>query len=212
MATVLDTGVLNYFLPVFVFLFVFTAVFALLEKTKILGASKTLNVAAALSIAVMTLFTGSFVSLISIIVPWFIFLAVILFLVFMIFGFFSGESDFTKTIGSTWKIFGQTPIFVIMLIIILVGISIVFDTTLSPYSVSSPEAVAVAATTSGSNITELTTTGATNSREQTIKTLTHPRMLAALIMLIIAAASMRYLVDKYEWFFYLIFIKKINSK
>lgn len=197
MASFLDTGVLNYFLPVFVFMFVFTAIFAILEKTKILGDSKTLNVSAALSIAVLSLFTGTFVGLVAIVVPWFIFLAVILVLVFMVFGFFSA-GEFKESIPGIWKIFGQTPIFVIMLIIILIAISIVFDTTLSPYQVSSQEAVSIAASTSGSTDAELTTPGATNSREQTVKTLTHPRMLGALLMLIIAAASMRFLVDKYE--------------
>src|SRR3989338_553042 len=47
MATLLDVGVLGFFLPVFVFMFLFTVLFAVLEKTKILGENRLLNIGAA---------------------------------------------------------------------------------------------------------------------------------------------------------------------
>ena len=116
MATLLDTGLLTFFLPVFVFIFVFTLLFALLEKVKLFGDNKTLNVAAALSVAAISLFTGQFVGLIAIITPWIIFLLVILFMIFAIFGFFNVKDE------KIWDLFGHTPVFIIILIIVIIGI------------------------------------------------------------------------------------------
>lgn len=190
MATLLDTGLLSFFLPVFVFIFVFTLLFALLEKVKLFGENKTLNVAAALSVAAISLFTGQFVGLIAIIMPWIIFLLVVLFMIFAIFGFFNVKNE------KIWDLFGHTPVFIMILIIVIVGISIVFDTTLSPYQPSNPDSVAVMSSASGTNASVLEAK-TTNSRQQTIRTITNPRILGALFMLIIAATTMRYLVDKY---------------
>lgn len=192
MATVLDTGLLSHFLPIFVFIFIFSALLALLEKTKLFGENqKTLNVAAALSIAAISLFTGNFVGLIAIVTPWVVFLFVVLFLVFALFGFF----DISKE--KTWDLFGHTPILVLVLIIVIVGISVVFDSTLSPYQVASPEAIAVAATASGTS-PAIIADQKTNVREQTLRTLTNPRILGALFTLLVAAAAVRYLGDVYD--------------
>ena len=87
--------------------------------------------------------------------------------------------------------------FIIILIIVIIGISIVFDTTLSPYQPSNPDSVAVMSAASGTNASVLEAK-TTNARQQTIRTITNPRILGALFMLIIAAATMRYLVDKYS--------------
>lgn len=188
MATILDTGVLAFFLPVFVFIFVFSLLFALLEKVKLFGENKTLNVAAALSVAAISLFAGQFVGLIAVITPWLVLLLVALFMVFAIFQFFDVEK------AKIWDLFGHTPIFILILIIIIVGISIVFDTTLSPYKATTETTASVVSSVSGTNASQLQDT---NPREQTIKTLTHPRILGALFMLVVAAATMRYLGDKY---------------
>jgi hypothetical protein len=192
MATILDASGLVFLLPVFVFILVFSIVFAILEVSKIFGeGNRTLNVAAALSIAALSLFTGKFVALIAIIVPWIIFLAVVMFLLFAIFGFF----DIGKE--RVWGLFGQMPIFILILIIVIIGLSMVFESSLSPYQqTNDTTSTAIIQATTGENIS--TSAEVTNPREQTIKTLTNPRMLGAIFMLVIAAAAMRYLVDKYE--------------
>lgn len=193
MATVLDTSVLAFFLPVFVFIFVFTVIFALLEKTQLLGEkNKTLNVAAALSLAALSLFTGQFVGLVAIITPWIIFLFVVMFLLFALFGFFGVDKE------KTWDLFGHTPIFVIILIIVIVGISVVFDSSLNPYGTSPTQTSAeIMAASSGTNVAVITA-NQTNTRSETIRTITNPRLLGAIFMLVIAAATMRYLGDKYK--------------
>ena len=170
MATLLDVGALAFFLPVFVFIFLFTILLGLLEKMKPFGDNRALNVAAAFSVASISVFAGKLTSLISNIVPWIVFLFVMLLLVFVIFGFFDMEKQ------KIWDLFGETSIFIIILIIIIIGITVVFETTLSPY-VAGPG-------------------GELNPRTETLRTLTHPRLLGALFTLIMASATVTYLTKK----------------
>ena len=172
MATLLDVGVLGFFLPVFVFIFIFSILLALLEKTKLLGDQRLLNVAAAFSVAAISIFAGRLTGLISIIVPWVVFIFVLLLLVFLIFQFFGVKER------QIWDMFGETTVFIIILIIILIGITVVFEGTLSPYGTGSG--------------------GTPNPRTETLKTLTHPRLLGALFTLVVASSTVTYLTKKVE--------------
>lgn len=172
MATLLDVGALAFFLPVFVFIFIFSLLLALLQKTKLLGENKVLNIAAAFSVAAIAVFAGKLTGLISVIVPWIVFIFVLLFLIFALFGFFGVDNK------KIWDLFGETVVFIIILIIVLVGITTVFEGTLSPYG-------------------DGTGDGA-NPRSETLRTLTHPRMLGALFTLVVAAATVTYLTKKIE--------------
>ncbi|HZX12652.1 MAG TPA: hypothetical protein VFE88_04320 [Candidatus Nanoarchaeia archaeon] len=174
MATLLDVGVLGFFLPVFVFMFLFTVLFAVLEKTKILGENRLLNIAAAFSVAAISIFVGRLTSLIGIAVPWIVFVFVILLLIFMIFGFFDVSKE------KIWDLFGETTAFIVILIILLIAIIIVFEGTVSPY-VPGPDG---------------TVSGVPNPRSETLRTLTHPRMLGAIFMLVVAASTVSYLSKK----------------
>ena len=183
MATLLDVGALGFFLPVFVFIFIFSILLALIEKTKLLGDNKLLNVAAAFSVAAVSIFAGRLTSLIGVIVPWVVFIFVLLVLIFLIFQFFGiKERDI-------WDLFGEATVFIVILIIILVGITTVFEGTLSPYT-GGPAV-------SGTG-TDTTVNAATNPRSETLRTLTHPRLLGALFTLVVAAATVTYLTKKIE--------------
>ncbi len=171
MATLLDVGALAFFLPVFVFIFIFSILLALLQKTKLLGENALLNVAAAFSVAAVSIFAGKLTSLIGVIVPWVVFIFVLLMFIFLIYTFF-GITDPAKI----WDLFGETTVFIVILIVVLVGITVVFEGVLSPYS-------------TGPN-------GSVNPRTETLRTLTHPRLLGAIFTLIVAGATVNYLTKK----------------
>ena len=184
--SLLDVGILSFFLPIFVFIFIFTILLALLEKSEILGkGQKLLNVAAAFSVAAISIFAGKLTSLVSVVIPWIVFIFVLLLLIFVIFGFFGVQNK------DIWDLFGETSVFVIILIIVLVGITIVFETTLTPYSGASGTEGVV----SGSS-NEVSATLGNNPQTETLKTLTHPRLLGALFTLIIAASTVSFLTRK----------------
>jgi len=77
---VLDISGLNYFMPVYGFLFVFLIVFAVLAKTKILGENKFINLIVSIIIGVIFLTMSSVQDYVQMITPWFAVLIICLFL------------------------------------------------------------------------------------------------------------------------------------
>ena len=195
MATILDASLLGFFAPVFIFLFVFAVIYAILEKTSLFGnESKALRVIAAFSVAAVSTFIGdSFTKLTVSILPWIVFLVIIMFLLFTIYlGF--GVADGKKGTGEkeVWDIIGKTPIYIIVLLIILIGLSSVFEEELSPFDSSSGSDVEVVSINEdGERVVE-----SKNPRSEALEAMTHPRMMGAIFMLIIASAAIKLLVDK----------------
>ncbi len=187
MATVIDVGLLAFFLPFFIFLFVFVVMFAILEKTKLFGeGQKTLNLVASFSIAAVSIFTGKLVSLVTVITPWIAFMMIIFLFISAIYIFFG------KTQQTFWDVLGETPVFVIVLLIVFTGISVVFETELSPYQSGGTQVEIPKDAITGVPIV------AKNPRTEALRTLTHPRVMSALFMLIVSAFAIRFLADKYE--------------
>lgn len=82
MATLLDIGLLEYFVPFFVFLLVFVIVFALLEKALFFGKNTSFNLLIALSLAFLFIIVPEITQVVRLITPWFVILLV--FLVFLV--------------------------------------------------------------------------------------------------------------------------------
>src|SRR3989344_2970768 len=96
MATLLDTTLLAFFAPLFIFLFVFAVIYALLQKSQIFGENqKTLDLIAAVSVAAVSVFIGgtTFVGLIASVVPWIVFIFIIFVLLFSFYMFFGLEKE-----------------------------------------------------------------------------------------------------------------------
>jgi len=199
MASIFDLGALEVFMPVFVFLFIFVVLYAILEKTKLFGENaRTLNVVAAFSLAIISIFTGKMVNLIAFITPWFALVFIIILLITTMFMFFSVKpikGVIGKGIGehSFWTLIGEMPVFVILLIIVFVGLTTVFESNVSPYKINDHGQMV----DDGGNIVPANEIQQ-NPRSETVKALTHPRMLSALFMLILASVAVKFIVDKYE--------------
>lgn len=183
MASVLDVAGLVFFLPVFIFILIFTLLMGLLEKTKFLGDNKVLNITAAFCIAAVSVFAGRVTGLISEVVPWIVFVFVLMALIFAIYGFFGVQNK------DIWALFGEPLPFILILVIVVIGISVVFESSLSPYQ---PGANGTAVTVSGA------VPGALNPRTEMIRTVTHPRLLGALFIMITAASTIHFLTKKIE--------------
>ena len=195
MATIFDASVLAVFVPVFVFLFIFVVLFAILEKTKLFGDNtKALNVMAAFSVAVIATFTGKLVNLVTIITPWIAFMFIVMLFIVTMFMFFGVETQkgLSRGVGkqSFWMIMGETPVFVMVLIIVFIALTQVFETQLSPYQ--TVDGVVV------DQDGQVVAAEDVNPRSEALRTLTHPRILSALFILIVSALAVRYIVDKYE--------------
>ncbi len=92
MATVLDLGLLRFFIPVFTFLFILVLSYAVLSKTNFLK-SKAVNITAAFAISILFLFTPEALELVQISIPWIMILILVLTVIFAIFIFLGVKEE-----------------------------------------------------------------------------------------------------------------------
>ena len=171
MATILeDLGFLQFFLPVFTFLFIFVLVYAVLDKFKLMGENKWLKLMAAFSIALLFLFSKDTLRFVEFITPWFIVLVVVALFILSLFMFMGlKEGDVEKTIKDPvvyWTII------VIIIILLIIAIGEVF-TFVAPDQTGTPPSAGLAA-------------------------VTHPRTLGALFLLVIAAFAVKFISTGFE--------------
>ncbi len=176
MATFLDLSLLGYFNVVFSFILVWALVFAILQKTSILGNKAGLNVLVAVAVAFLVSLSSSVVQVINFMVPWFtiaIIFLVLLLLIFMVFGVDQKAiSDYVKndrTVG--WVIVG--------IVIIIAGASFanVFGQKLTQVAFEGGNTI---------NATEGTSVASPNFQQNIYATLFHPKVLGMIILFAVA--------------------------
>jgi len=120
----LDISGLNFFMPIFSFLLVFVIVYALLVKFKVLGESQFVNVLISFIVAVIFMSFSSLKLYVETIIPWFVVLMVVIFLVLMM-GFFVSK-DWSPSSWFSWIII------LVLIIIFLVSAIYVFNPVFHP--------------------------------------------------------------------------------
>ncbi|MFH1210714.1 MAG: hypothetical protein V1645_02245 [archaeon] len=191
MATVLDINILQYFIPVFIFLFVFTVFFAILQKTKLLGSTAGVDALVAFSVAMLFMFVSDARQLITVITPWLVILLVIIMSLLLIFMFMGVKaetiSDAMSESGTVWTV----------LIILIIGLIIAFtqvfgskiaSITQGPFPATSPEEATGTTTTppeGGQHF--LVTVGSI---------VFSPKVLGMFLLLIIASQAVRLIASE----------------
>jgi len=188
MASVLDIGILEHFLPVFTFLFIMVVAYAVLDKFKLLGDNKGLKLIAAFSISILFLFSTDALEFINFITPWFLVLVVIALFMIALFMFMGVKEDtMTKAVGSGTVVWTVIIVAGILLIVALVN---VFGGVYSPYEEGGTVDSEVITVTDSSGVTTQRT-----RESESLGALTNPKILGALFLLIIAALAI-HLVSK----------------
>lgn len=187
MATVLDINLLQYFIPVFIFLFVFILFFAILQKTKVLGGNSGMDALVSFSVAMLFMFVSEARQLITVITPWLVILLVI-FMSFMLIFMFMGVK--AETIADTFSESGNVWTIVIILIIgLIIAFTQVFGSkiasiTQGPYPVETgAEQTTTAATT--------TTPGSQHFLVTVGSIVFSPKILGMFLLMIIASQAIR---------------------
>ncbi len=125
MATFLDIGVLNYFSMIFPALLVFVLVFAILEKTKMLGESKTLHAMTAIVAAFMVMLSRDVLAIINVGAPWFVMIFIFIILLVLLYRFMgASEEDLSRVIRTDKNI--QWLLFFIGIVIVLSSIAHIY--------------------------------------------------------------------------------------
>ncbi|MBW3023103.1 hypothetical protein KY308_03290 [Candidatus Woesearchaeota archaeon] len=125
MTTFLDIGLLESFSPVFSFLFVWVAVFAILEYTKLFTENKGIHAMIAFILAILTLMSGKLVELISILAPAFVVAMIFLMFLFLIYKMFGVEENWFKE-AITEKTSVYYWVLIIVAVILIGSVSYVF--------------------------------------------------------------------------------------
>ncbi len=119
------TGI-NYFMPLFSFFFVVLIVYLILNKTKILGESNFLNFLVSFIMAIIFMSFSSIELYVRNIIPWFVVLLIIVFLVLFLAAFSTKDIDKIMTSKFAWAV-------MIILIIIFMIVAIqVFNPVFHP--------------------------------------------------------------------------------
>ncbi len=121
----LDLGILNYFSVIFPALLVFVLVYAVLEKTKLLGESKSVHALTAIVVAFIVMLSRDILEIINFGAPWFIMVFVFGVLLVLLYKFMgASDADLSSLIRTDRPL--QWFIFAIGIVIVITSISHVF--------------------------------------------------------------------------------------
>src|SRR3989344_4527424 len=158
MATPLDLGLIQFFIPVFVWILVFVISYVVLQSTSVFGDNKAFLTAAALSLATISIFYAPLTTLIAFVTPWMAFIFIFLLLMFSAFMFLGIKQE------RIWDELSVWTVIIVTFLILLIGLTQAFSEIFSPYG---PE-------------------GTTKTiKSEALRTMFHPRILGALFLIIV---------------------------
>lgn len=115
----IDLSGLGTFMPIFAFILVFTVVYALLTKTKVLGEQKFVHIFVSFCIAIVFIISANAIEYVKITTPFFAAFVVSLLFIMLVVGLFKGNlEDFFKGRGFA--------IFIIIILILIFVFSALF--------------------------------------------------------------------------------------
>lgn len=126
MATFLDVGILEYFLPLFSFIFIWVILYSILQKTSLLGGKPVLDMVVSIVITLVSFLSGSTFEFINTIIPWFVMLSIATILVV-----FASSSFLREGIADIPPLKGI--VLALSLIIILWSVTTIFGPIFNPY-------------------------------------------------------------------------------
>lgn len=178
MATFLDVGLVENFSIIFYLIFIFVLLYAILSLTKILGENKNLNAMLALALALILGLSGPTRELISFVTPTFFIFIFFAFFAVLIYRFMgASDKDVSEIMGT--KSGTRSFILIIVLIIILSSLGKIFFTRPATSDINETAVNKSAVGTVG--------------QSALTATLTHPKVLGLILILIIGAYAMQYL-------------------
>ncbi|NIA04006.1 MAG: hypothetical protein GWP09_01510 [Nitrospiraceae bacterium] len=195
MANVLDLSVVNYFNPLFVFLFVFVITYALLEKTQVFGKGKSsLNALLAFTVAIVFIFSEQASQIVVGIIPGIVLITVVFFFIILLIAFLGIDNKSLITVmggkyASWW-----------IIIAVLAIVGIVASTIYGPQLVSvgtGSSPVNTNSTMGSTNYTNVTstTTGDNSFYDNLKNTLFNSKFVAMIVLLVLAAFTIKLLAS-----------------
>ena len=168
MATILSTNLLQFFMPIVIFIFIFTVFFAILNKIKLFSDNKPINSLIAFSVTILFIVVPEARQIIEFATPWFTIFVVFGMLMILAFMFLGVEPDFIKEVAKENAI---------VLGVVIGGTILIFLVSFSQVF--------------GPSIIQYPAAGETSVLALLRKTVLHPKILGLLVLLIIASEVIR---------------------
>ncbi|MDD5086495.1 MAG: hypothetical protein PHV16_01955 [Candidatus Nanoarchaeia archaeon] len=178
MATFLDVGMLGYFNIIFYFLFLFVLLFAIMQAVKFPTGDKNLSAILAFLVAILVVFSGPTREMISVITPTFFVIIFFLFFGILIYRFIGATDADVKSFLGT-EAATRTFLLIILGIIILSTLGKTFFSGNSETSENEETDIS----SGNSNV-------GTQGEGALVATLTHPKILGLVLILLIGAFAM----------------------
>jgi hypothetical protein len=121
MATMLDVGLISYFLPVFVWMLVTVILWALLEKIGFFPNNKFANLLIAFILGILFILVPELTQVISLTTPWFVMLMIFLLFIILVFMFMGVKGEAIATLFGGGE-GGGNQVLIWAIIIISLGI------------------------------------------------------------------------------------------
>lgn len=119
MATIFEaTGLLDILTPIFVFILIFSIIYALLLKSKWFGDNKSFNAIIAFSVALLTMIVPQARMVISEFTGWFVLLAILVLFIFLFFLFLGVKNETMADVAKSGTFVTFAVIFIIVLFLI----------------------------------------------------------------------------------------------
>ncbi len=170
MATPLDTGLLQTFSPVFIFILVFAVVYAIMDKFKLMGENKLVKLTISFIIGILFLFSPDMINVVNVLTPWFVVFVIAIMFLLSIFLFMGvREGELTKAVENPQVYW---PVLFIAIIVFIIALIQVFGGKLPDVEES---------------VDDRTSEG--------INAIVHPRLLGAIVLLVIASLAIKFISE-----------------
>jgi hypothetical protein len=176
MVTFLEIGLLRYFSIIFPALLVFALVYALLQKTQMLGKSISMNAIIAIVAAFLVMLSEDVIALINFIAPWFILFFLFIVLLLIVYKIFGASDENLKSFITTDRPV-QWAIFAVGVLIVVAGLSHVYGQRLLPVTLENE-----------TNLTSVQAVGTATSsfRENVTRIFFNPKIIGLILIMFIA--------------------------
>ena len=118
---VLDLSLLQFFMPVFSFLLIFALVYAVMDKFSLLGGGNSIKLLVSTMIALIFLFSTSALEFVTEILPWFVVLIVLIFIILAALMFMGLKEESVVSAAKQPGLYWVVLAFIIVALLITIG-------------------------------------------------------------------------------------------
>jgi len=162
MATLLDVGLIEVFVPLVTMIFVFLICYAVLQQSKMLGGRHIIDFFVALMVSILVFFSSSALELTKFMSVWLVVVLIIILFMIIILSLFKEHGD-KAALGFPDDLDIKTIVFWVLILVLAIGLTQAFGPVLTPYANDA------------------------DPNRVILRTIFHPRIIGAVVMLIIIA-------------------------